>query len=240
MSDPLQGRRRIPARVVSVTRIGPAPAQPRRVTAEPAPIPRLTRSRQYGAPLGTPNRGGRTPATTGHVDADFIGMLDDTAEDSTTLLGPDNESYADSSSTKGDDTENAPLIIWEKPQYPYEQFAAPRELVQSPVCTLSAVSEDEMFVAVESYLAMMVQGFSAFCCSPSVTESGNWQARIPMPDLLLPDTMLEVTISALYARLRFKTVSELSRRLLQQHVEKLEKQVKQALDGLREVEVCVW
>ncbi len=75
---------------------------------------------------------------------------------------------------------------------------------------------------------------------PSVGDGGNWHARLNMPQVVMPETVLDVSISPLHARLRFETDHRVSRELLSRCVEKLQVQVRTALDDAREVEVTVW
>ncbi|MES2831683.1 MAG: type III secretion HpaP family protein [Pseudomonadota bacterium] len=128
-------------------------------------------------------------------------------------------------------------FIWE--QLPQLELTA-QENAPRWVNNAMLSPSDEEYAALGSYIAYMVDGFSVFCRMPSVEEGGNWHARLNMPQVVMPETVLDVSISRLHARLRFETDHRVSRELLSRCVEKLQAQVRTALDDAREVEVTVW
>ena len=131
------------------------------------------------------------------------------------------------------------LILWEQPPVAGGGIHE-RPLLPRWVNDVSAVPTESEYAELGNYLVFLVDGFSNFCSSPSVTQSGQWQGRMRMPAAVLPDTMLQLDVSPLHAKLRFETDHAVSRELLSRNINELQKQVKVALDDSREVEVTVW
>ena len=131
------------------------------------------------------------------------------------------------------------LILWEQPPVSGGGIHE-RRLLPRWVDDVSAIPTDAEYAELGNYLVFLVDGFSNFCNSPSVTQSGQWQGRMRMPAAVLPDTMLQLDVSPLHARLRFETDHAISRELLARNINELQSQIKVALDDSREVEVSVW
>ena len=237
MSDHTPSGRRIAARIVPVRRLETTPVA-RRIGPNapdgPAPSAPAGRTRMPGARLANGARFYRPAldgsgavhgdATTGFDDADVPAeMLSSDAGERFTL--PENA-----------DLDAALLRIWDQAPMPQEdEIDVPRW-----VSNVELLPDEAEFAALGQYLISMVDGFANFCLAPSVTESGNWQARLQMPPKVLPETMLDMSLSPLHARLRFETQHPVSRALLERHVDDLREQVRGALDATREVEVALW
>lgn len=131
------------------------------------------------------------------------------------------------------------LILWEQPPVSGGGIHE-RPLLPRWVNDVSAVPTESEYAELGNYLVFLVDGFSNFCSSPSVTQSGQWQGRMRMPAAVLPDTVLQLDVSPLHAKLRFETDHAVSRELLSRNINELQEQVKVALDDSREVEVTVW
>jgi hypothetical protein len=240
MSDHSPSNRRIPSRILPVGKLEPS----RLGSQHPAldrlpPTPQQPRVRAYGSPLSPQVRAPRTvqnPVTPNPNDVD--------AETSQVNGGNEwltenkQEHQPDSYQAKEDfSSELSPGIIWE--QIP-EPIITSEQRNNTKANLIGSIQKEKHYAALGSYLAVMIDGFTAFCNTPSVTQSGMWHARLPMPDEILPETILEVKLSADKVNLRFESSNLSSKNSLVEHVEKLQTQVRKALDNSREVEITVW
>ena len=132
--------------------------------------------------------------------------------------------------------DSSPLIIWDQAPAPVEEWIdTPRWLGN-----VTLMPNETEFSALGQYLLSMISGFANFCRAPGVADSGNWQARLPMPSAVLPETMLDMSLSAVHARLRFETEHPVSLALLHRYVGALRDEVRETLDDSREIEVVIW
>ena len=132
-----------------------------------------------------------------------------------------------------------PLIFWDQPPRPESEID---EISMLPdwVDDLRIAPTELQYAELGTYLLFMVDGFSDFCRSQYIIESGQWQGRMHMPRKILPETMLQLDVSAFHAKLRFETDHPVSKEILRRHCVTLRDQVNAALEGSREVEVTVW
>ena len=241
MSEQTTGRRRIAARVVPLVRITPvavSPVQPDRsvprsgTTLRDAP----GRQRAYGAPLAAATRIQRASQKIMRIAFQNAMAASAAPFESCVTDLPAGRDKTDTAQvvSAGD---LSPLILWEQPPQPQNlvQPAAPRWIEN-----VSLVPNEQEFSELSAYLVYLVDGFARFCRSPDVLESGCWQARLPMPLAVLPDTMLDLNLSPLMVRLRFETQHPVSRELLSRYVSGLKVQLCEALGQAREVEVSLW
>jgi hypothetical protein len=233
MSDHSRHGRRIAARVVPITKLEPAPVLPRRTAPASAPTPAnpTVRPRAYGAPLVAGSRLPRSMrrSATHVVESDVPGTFGDVLAKSAGRRVGTRE--------PADVEAVAPLVIWEQPPQPRDESGvpAPRSLVDA-----AAAPTESEYAWLASHVGVMLAGFADFARSPGVVESGNWHARLEMPDTVLPATVLEMEVSASHARLRFETDHQVSRGVLSRYGARLQMQVKAALDDARVVEVVLW
>ena len=243
MSEQTPGRRRIAARIVPIARITPAAlplVQPSRGQSQGGATSRDSSARQrvYGAPLTDANRLHR-PAQKS-VRTVFQNVMSEAgaAFNSDVIDLPLRRGDVDGA--EADVTlagEVLPLILWEQPPQP--QDLSPPNIPRWAE-NVSLVPNEQEFSELSKYLVFLVDGFARFCRSPDVMESGSWQARIPMPPAVLPDTTLDLNLSPLLVGLRFETQHRVSRDLLGRYVGGLKAQLFEALGKAREVEVSLW
>nr|WKF60271.1 hypothetical protein HUO10_004792 [Paraburkholderia busanensis] len=91
--------------------------------------------------------------------------------------------------------------------------------------------------------ARVAREIAAFCANRAVTQSGNWEVRLPLDPDVLPDTTLYLTLSPLCLQLRFDAQDPSSRQLLLQHSRLLERELTQLLDAWgepRQLEIAIW
>jgi len=239
MSDNNSNGRRVGARIVRVGGVESSPPARKTPSEQDASSRSGGRARPFGAPLQQPARFQRSVQ-----QASKIAFEQAMAEvPGATLTAPAIEAHEKASAsgvlTLETNTHQEPgsAFIWE--QLP-ELELSPQENMPRWVNNALLSPSDEEYASLGSYIAYMVDGFSVFCRMPSVEEGGNWHARLNMPHVVMPETILDVSISRLHARLRFETDHRVSRELLNRCVEKLQVQVRTALDDAREVEVTVW
>jgi hypothetical protein len=203
-----------------------------------------TKVRAYGAPLAGASRfmrpASRQPAT-GGVGTPHVDDADAGTQVLPELFLPESPGAPHGGPAieraPADAGEAPPLILWEQPPYPKTEF-----IDQRPrwVVDVEDVPTVEEYAELASYLGYMLDGFSEMCRTPGVTTSGVWQARLPMPAAVLPDTVLDVHITAALATLRFDTEHPVSRELVSRYAAKLQAQVRKSLDGAMDVEVMLW
>lgn len=239
MSDNHSNGRKVGARIVRIGGIDPS-ATSRKTLAEKEAAPRSGgRTRAFGAPL-QPSARFQRPGQ----QASKVAFEQAMAEvPGVTLDVPrieKREEKGAASLVELEDTSQQDAqagLIWEQTPFLESSF---QEDVPRWVNNASLSPSDQEYAALGSYIAYMVDGFSVFCRMPSVEEGGNWHARLKMPQVVIPETVLDVNISRLHAHLRFETDHRVSRELLNRCVEKLQHQVVTALDDAREVKVTVW
>ena len=241
MSDHPKKVRRIPARIVPIGKVDSATIPPRRGGASAAlkvpnaPTAYTGRIRPYGAPLAAATRLPRSLQRTAEQTGDPASASDDFSSVARASLQSVGERVGGGISL--DQNVDAPLILWEQPPQPKDDSGK-----QTPAWMVDATQapSEEDYAKLASQVGVMLAGFAAFARAPGVVESGNWHARLPMPDTVLPETVLEMQMTPVHAKLRFETDNQLSRGVLQRHAKTLQSQVKAALDDARVVEVVLW
>lgn len=91
--------------------------------------------------------------------------------------------------------------------------------------------------------ARVAREIAAFCANRAITQSGNWEVRLPLDPKVLPDTTLYLTLSPLCLQLRFDAQDPSSRQLLLQHSRLLDRELTLLLDAWgepRQVEITIW
>jgi type III secretion control protein HpaP len=91
--------------------------------------------------------------------------------------------------------------------------------------------------------ARVAREVAAFCANRAITQSGNWEVRMPLDPRILPETTLYLTLSPRCLQLRFDTQDASSRQLLLQHGRMLDRELSALLDAWgepREVDVSIW
>lgn len=131
------------------------------------------------------------------------------------------------------------VVIWEQPSRSPQPLPDSQIQLRS-IAEVVQVPSDEAFADLGRHLIDLVLGFAGFCTNPSVAENGRWGGRIRMPARVLPDTELNLEISALHVKLCFQTDHPLSREIVGRHVDSLEAHVRSAINDDREVEISVW
>ena len=234
-----------PARVVAINPVG-LPSSRAAVSRTSASLPPgpAAKLRAYGAPLAGASRFMRPsscPSSTSGAATPLVDDADTGVQDLPSPFEPESlgaPHVGDPIEGVGADAGAVPpLILWEQPPYPKTDF-----IDQRPrwVVDVEDVPTVEEYAELASYLGYMLDGFSEMCRTPGVTTSGVWQARLPMPAAVLPDTVLDVNITAALATLRFDTEHPVSRELVSRYAAKLQAQVRKSLDGAMDVEVMLW
>ena len=260
MSDRFPGSRRVAARIVPITRVDPPRVQKPNIEPDPpvlpppAPPAKLqVRQRLQASPLVAPTRFYRPLQTRERAGADAPAGTSAPVGRSRTEPEPE-PGRADARVLPGarpvlreqidpvthnDHPEQAPehLILWEQPPQPQDRSGID---VPRWVNNVYLAPSDAEFTELATYLQTVVDGFADFCRRDSVIDGGNWQARIPMPGLVMPETVLDINISPMHAKMRFETDHPMSRELIRRNVGELRAQVVAALDDHREVEVTLW
>lgn len=132
-----------------------------------------------------------------------------------------------------------PVVFWDMPTRP-EIDIDEKDMLPAWASDLGVAPTEQQYRELGTYLMFMVSGFADFCRAAPVLESGQWQGRMQMPPKILPDTMLQLEVSAFSAKLRFETEHPVSREILRRHCEALRQQVSAELDDARQVEVSIW
>lgn len=246
MSDHSRTNRKMPARIVPIQKVQPAAIPPRRPQIGPAPQAAGARSRAYGAPLAAASRlpralRGDAEQTAGLGLALNVEPADGNAgTDSTRTRTPAGQSTRrpdahEHSSSVMESLDS--LIMWEQPPRPRVDPGR-----QSPrwMSDTAVMPSEADYAQLASQVGVLLAGFADFARAPGVVESGDWQARLPMPDTVLPETVLEMQVTPLHAKLRFETDNKVSRGVLHRYATSLQLQVKAALDDARVVEVVLW
>jgi len=239
MSNNNSGGRKVPARIVRIGATEPTPPN-RKLEGERESAPRPgQRVRAFGAPLTASTRA--TRSTQQAAKNDFAQVMADMPSGVMSGVIPQNSSASEEPGklTHADNSQHElpPGYIWER-SFPLE--LSPQEDVPRWVANAELIPTAEEFEALGAYVTFMIDGFVGFCRMPSVEESGNWHARLKMPQVVMPDTMLDVSLSPLHIRLRFETNHRVSKELLSRNSDRLQAQVIAALEDSREVEVIVW
>ena len=231
MSERTPSARRVATRIVPIRRLETAPAA-RRIAAElvtaPAartrPAARLANSARFYRPSSYFPAADPGDEAVGPVHADA------TREGMSTGAG---EIFV----LREEHDDPALLVIWDRTPGPPQDV--PLE-VPRWVSNAELMPDEAEFTALGQYLVSMIDGFANFCRAPGVSDTGNWQARLPMPVTVLPETVLDINLSPVHARLHFETEHPVSRALLQRWIDTLRSQVREALEDTREVEVALW
>lgn len=225
--------RRIAARIVPIKRLETMPVL-RRAAAEIAPPPApVARTKISGTRLPNSGRFYRPSAEGSEMDRrSVVPGLDDAGNPAQGAA----DSTGDPLALRENGNDSSLLVFWDQLPTPME------DTIDEPrwISNVELMPDEAELNALGRYLVSMVDGFTCFCCAPGVSESGNWQARLQMPAAVLPDTLLDMSLSPVHVRLRFETQHVVSRRLLERHVATLRDQVSEALAATREVEVELW
>ncbi len=241
MSDAPRNPRRLPPRIVPVARVVPASLPVRRADLQPPAAPQASRPRAYGTPLAASTRFPRMPQPTGvAVPADAPPLSDKAGPAALPepALAPRDRIPREQGGDAGAGGAAADtLILWEQPPQP-----GPDSLHAQPrwIRDVSLMPTEAEFIELGSYVAFMLDGLTEFCRNPSVVESGQWHARLDMPEVVLPQTVLELEITSLHVKLRFESENQVARGVLERFGTALQTQVKASLADDRTVEVVLW
>lgn len=239
MSDHARNPRKLTARVLPIEKVRSGPMAPRRPNARPALPSPAARTRAYGAPLAAASRLPR--ALRSDIDAvDAPALAADASVPAATpnsLAKQWTHRGADDSQGSLNQTLSDPVVLWEQPPQPRGDAGQqpPRWMIDS-----ATEPSEADYAQLASRVGVLLAGFADFVRAPGVVESGDWQARLPMPDTVLPETVLEMQVTPLHAKLRFETDNKVSRGVLHRYAKNLQLQVKAALDDARVVEVVLW
>ncbi len=212
---------------------------------KPLPARPLIRTRAYGAPLlGAKRVVGPAP---GRVSAPVPEIHspprrpDDAPPESAAVPADEVKRSTPSIKNAPELTQKAavPVVFWDMPPRPEIDIDEP-DLLPAWASDLGVAPTEQQYLELGTFLLFMVDGFADFCRAAPVLESGQWQGRMQMPKKVLPDTMLQLEVSAFNAKLRFETEHPVSREILHRHREALHEQVSAALDDDRQVEVSIW
>ena len=239
MSDQPPRARRTALRIMPIAPVDSAGAAQRTANVfKPSPARPVVRSRAYGAPLIA---GSRPPAAK-HVPRDRASV--DGLESATTNLVANSGTLAvgrtPSPAPSATDQEAvAQVVLWEQPPQP-ESDIDENDLLPPWVGDVSLSPTEAQFHDLGSYLSFMALGFADFCRSEYIVDTGEWQGRMPMPQKILPETVLQLEVSTFHAKLRFETDHPVSREILKRNCDRLRDQVAAALEDSRPVEVSIW
>jgi hypothetical protein len=225
VSDPSRNGRRIPVRVVPIARLAPQPVE-RQPRVED--VSGTFRLRKYGAPLA------RLPlaraVTRGHPTRDSGSAAPANRDGQMQEVVPDEID-------ERDDPGLDELIIWEQPDQEGNETSEP---VPQPSAAVDEPLSEMQYAELGSYVAFLLSGFCDFCNTPAVTESGPWRARLDMPQVVLPETVLDLHVTPQEVKLRFETAHRMARDVLERHIERLQSEVRIAMGDSRVVEVVLW
>ena len=231
MSERTPSARRVATRIVPIRRLETAPAA-RRIAAELVTAP-VVRNRP-AARLANGARFYRPSSQIPAADAgDETGLPDPTDATREGMSTDTSEIFV----LREAHDDPALLVIWDRTPGPPQDA-----LLEVPrwVSNVELMPDETEFTALGQYLVSMIDGFANFCRAPGVSDTGNWQARLPMPSAVLPETVLDINLSPVHARLHFESEHPVSRALLQRWIDTLRQQVREALEDTREVEVALW
>lgn len=108
--------------------------------------------------------------------------------------------------------------------------------VAAPIVAALAVQQ----ARVAQLMHFLATRIADFCSDEAIVASGHWRARIPLDPSLLPDCVLNLTLSHFELVLRFEARDAVVRQLIYAHRTALERQLETLLDALdspREVSV---
>lgn len=108
--------------------------------------------------------------------------------------------------------------------------------IAAPLVASLAVQQSRV-AQLMHYLATRI---ADFCSDEAIVASGHWRARLPIDPSLLPDCVLNLTLSHFELMLRFEVRDAAVRQLIYAHRTALERQLETLLDTLdspREVSV---
>lgn len=237
MSDQPPRVRRSAARVVPIGPVESASAAQRTASVFKVPSSRPgVRARAYGAPLVAGDRtsaSGRTPNGRSRIDAPDAPEKQTNGSSEVAVVGSPYAASLDAGAGV------APVIFWDQPPTP-ESDIDENDMLPRWVNDVSLQPSELQYQDLGTYLAFMAEGFSDFCRSQYIVETGLWQGRMRMPPKILPETTLQLEVSAFHAMLRFETDHPISREILKRHCDTLRAQVSAALEDSRPVEVSIW
>jgi type III secretion control protein HpaP len=127
-----------------------------------------------------------------------------------------------------------------------EQPDAPERPLAARIGAVCAPSVDAAYRQQEPFIALIgrvAREVTAFCAHRAITQSGNWEVRMPLDPRILPETTLYLTLSPHCLQLRFDTQDASSRQLLLQHGQMLDRELSALLDAWgepREVDIAIW
>lgn len=196
------------------------------------------RLRSYGAPLISGTRSSLRDVVPGRVGTTEVSDTPLEVGKAEPTIATEDDS-ADSLALSQYLPDDAPVIFWDLPPRPVMETGG-EAIVSAWVTDVDGTPTDLHLAELGSYLMLIANSFSDFCRTQCIVDSGQWQARLEMPGRVLPDTILQIEVSALHARLRFETNHTVSREVLERHCDVLRLQVDVALGRSREVEVSVW
>lgn len=248
MSDQPPAVRRVSSRIVSPTTNGSPDVSGRRETpVKELPGRPAVRPRPFGAPLiGSSPVVRPGPARTGRLDrGEPVARLPDQGAGLAQAPTPEEApAKADVGAWRMAPRETdyavvPPVVFWDQPPRPDSEIDE-KDLLPLWVEDVSLSPTEAQYTELGAYLAFMVDGFSDFCCSQPIVESGQWQGSMRMPQKILPETMLQLEVSPFHVLLRFETDHPVSREILQRHSDALRERVTAALQDARTVEVSIW
>ena len=239
MSDQPPRTRRSAPRIVPITAVESSSAAQRSASAFKAlPTRPTVRARAYGAPLIAGNR----PSAPVQAPNGRAGVDDpDQATDIPPPKGLDTPAGRVPYIVphEADDNGVTPVVFWDQPPRPESEIDE-NDMLPPWVSDVRLSPTEAQYQDLGTYLSFMAAGFSDFCRSQYIVESGQWQGRMRMPQKILPETMLQLEVSAFHATLRFETDHPVAREILRRHCDSLRDEVTAALEGSRPVEVSVW
>ena len=216
-------------RVVPIAKVAPQAPEPRHVIPE-APTP--FRLRKYGAPLVRTFPGRAAPRV--QPDRDAARTIPEQLQDG---VSSEFEAYGVEEGDGGEAIASNDLVIWEQSKEPGAESPGP--LPRAPDSADPVLSEQQ-YAELGSYVGFLLSGFCDFCKTPAVTESGPWRARLDMPQVVLPETVLELSVTAQDVKLRFETEHKIARDVLERYIARLQSEVRIAIGDSRTVEVVLW
>lgn len=154
------------------------------------------------------------------------------------------DSGADDYSTAGSDT--GPDDDTPQPSFTAEPRQRRGDSLAERIGSVSVPIVDAVYQQQNRFIeltARVAREIAAFCANRAVTQSGNWEVRLPLDPNVLPDTTLYLTLSPLCLQLRFDAQDPSSRQLLLQHSHLLERELIRLLDAWgepRQLEIAIW
>lgn len=118
-----------------------------------------------------------------------------------------------------------------KPEELEEMLAGGRRVARAQAVKAAAMAHPSV--------ASIAQTISRFCNDPAVADSEGWQVSMPMRKDVLPETVLQLSVSPYWLQLRFETTDVSSRDLLFANRDSLNLLLEDSLNRRRDIAIVI-